>query len=722
MRILSSVVVLIGLVVQIRAESSCIKVPHLSCRIQRLIVPVLPLVFSPVPLGTTKPNGWLEDQLQLIADGLGGHERDFYRYVKDSSWTGGDQEYSTLNEAWPYWLNGIVPLAYSLDDERLKEQVKDGIDYVFEHQWDDGWLGPEGTNQKRMFWPRTLFLMAVTQYLEAEPKEAERLVPNIYKFLELSKHMLEDDYLGYVGREDSAFDYRWGIVRSHDMILSLQWLYQKYPQGNEELLLDIMRLLNEKAWDWAWFYSDEVFPKGDLELDPPKDEELFWFYHGVNSAMGMKAGAVVRRFTHNETLLEITRRGVDWTFRFHGSPSGSIIVGLSPTRGSELCTTVEAMYSLTYLYSAIGDKNFADRAELAAFNALPAAVAPDWWSHQYVTQINQPFSYNLSESPFNNVGPTGQTYGLEPDYPCCTVNHPQGQVIAIQSLISNQRTDSRRFPKLLSAAYVKIGEKGIGHAVLLPSSLSITLNDGNEVSIRCDTTYPFSGSIRYIISSTKSFDFHIRVPEWAILGASYIAINDGENLNLNPDIVTGFHQVFVFSGITTISYTIGAKIVIKPRANDTVTIYHGSLLYALDIEATIQSSWPIGYKDGLPVAKKWTTPHARDHTYLNIKPWNIAIDPNTLKYHTAGDKSTLRNPIFSSSAPPGYILGKGCQIAWGLFRGTAAPPPPLEERQCLGDFFEVKLIPYGAAKLHMAELPTINSNKSVSKKLLMQEL
>src|ERR1700712_5620091 len=100
---------------------------------------------------------------------------------------------------------------------------------------------------------------------------------------------------------------------------------------------------------------------------------------------GLKAGAVVRRFTHNESLIDLSRRAVDWTFKYHGSASGTILAderlqGLSPFYGSELCTTVETMYSLSYLYQALGDTSFADQAEKAAFNALPAAVMGDWWA------------------------------------------------------------------------------------------------------------------------------------------------------------------------------------------------------------------------------------------------------------------------------------------------------------------------------------------------------
>lgn len=100
---------------------------------------------------------------------------------------------------------------------------------------------------------------------------------------------------------------------------------ESYPEGNEALLLQNMKYFNDAAWDWAYFYSEAVFPKVDLDIDPPADDDLFWYYHGVNSAMGLKAPAVVRRFTHNATLAETATRGYNWTFEYHGSPSGTII-------------------------------------------------------------------------------------------------------------------------------------------------------------------------------------------------------------------------------------------------------------------------------------------------------------------------------------------------------------------------------------------------------------
>ena len=42
---------------------------------------------------------------------------------------------------------------------------------------------------------------------------------------------------------------------------------------------------------------------------------------------------------------------------------------------------VEAMASLEQAFAVLGDPNLVDRTETLAFNALPAALTADMWTH-----------------------------------------------------------------------------------------------------------------------------------------------------------------------------------------------------------------------------------------------------------------------------------------------------------------------------------------------------
>lgn len=667
---------------------------------------VLPYKFEPLPLGSIKPRGWLRDQLQLMADGLAGHEHDFYHYVVDNPWLGGKSDYSSLNEAFPYWFNGLVALAYGLDDERLKTQVLGAADYIVSHQQLDGWLGPETDVSTRNFWARYPLFLGLSQLVEAEPKVRGTVPAAMFRFLDLMHSMLANNYQGYVAHSGDNFDDQWGRSRAADMILALEWMYEHdspslgfptRPDNVSQLIWESMQYFQEQAYDWSYWFSDGVYIKDDLDLYPVEvTNQLFPFVHGVNAGQGLKAGAVIRRFTSNDTLLTSTRNGVDWTFTYHGTPSGAIIgderlSGLSPVRGTELCLVVETMYSLSYLYHALGDHTFADRAELAAFNALPAMTMPDWWAHQYIAQTNQPISHRLDKVPFWNVNNVGQTFGLEPNYPCCTVNHPQG------------------FPKFLSASFVRNGDNGIGHALLGPATVTTTTNSGVNVSIDCATNYPFNNVLYYTITADKPFAFSARVPSWAVFSGTTFSANGGSTVPAEPDPNTGMASVNLPTGTTILVYRIGATVRAEPRANDTVAVYHGALLYAVPVQGNYSYTSPANYPPGSGAPDQ-----AHDWTILPVVPWNIGIDPSTLVFHSSEDQDNeqLPNPIFQEKAPPVTVSALACEINWSLLDGYAPNPPLKGQRNCSGDAFNVSLTPYGAAKLHVAELPTVELTSS----------
>lgn len=418
---------------------------------------------------------------------------------------------------------------------------------------------------------------------------------------------------------------------------------------------------------------------------------------------GFKAAAVVRRFTHNDSLVQTAFDGVNWTMTFHGAASGTVqaderLVGLAPYSGAEFCTAVEMLYSLAYLYQALGTNYYADLAEVTAFNAMPAMATPDWWGRQYMEQPNQPYATNLTETPFWNTNSWGVTFGLEPNYPCCTVNHPQG------------------WPKFLSNSWIRIGTNGAAHALLGPSSVKISLESG-ETTINCETAYPFSDSLQYTVDAPAAMDFYLRVPAWASSGAS-VEIN-GEGSSPSPDPETGMHKISLSSGQTSITYKLPSDIRTTARANETVAVYKGSLLYALEVTNTNTSTLPKPY-DNPGFGEEYydasyAPPESRDWQYHNTSAWNYAIDPSTLAYHGPEEESTqLANPLFGPGAPPGWISAMACEIEWPMaFNGSVVGFPPTgDAKTCIGETEEVRLVPYASAKTHMAELPVIDLSAS----------
>ncbi|KAI5867086.1 hypothetical protein GGS23DRAFT_603201 [Durotheca rogersii] len=668
-------------------------------------------IYRPFPLGSIKPRGWFKDQLTLEGLGLAGNLFDFYRFVRDSMWLGGSSEYSTLHESSPYWFNGLVPLAFGLDDSRLQRQVFSYLDYVLDHQQSDGWFGPETTRQTRGLWARCYFLLGLMQYAQADALLRDRIVDSMHRYVQLAHSMLKDNFTGLIPKQGDEFDGSgWGPMRAHEMHIPLQWLYEEHPRNNSQIIWETLELMIEgsaKAGaDWRTYWVKGVYPEVIYDPQHPPYHRLF--NHGVNVAEGLRYPLAIYRMTHDDSLRTQTRTAVDLLAQYHKSLAGTIIADefvtdLNPSRGAELCTAAELAFSMAYIYQYLGDNDLADWAEQVTFNAVPASIFPDWWSHQYVQQENQPWSRNLSVYPemWSNVGSHGNVFGLEPDYPCCTVNHPQA------------------YPKFLANSFALTEDGGIAHILLSPGSVATSLGS-NQVKIDVDTAYPFGHSLRYTITANDEFTFYVRIPGWAddksstIIGGTY-----EQPQPLSPSD-KGLQKVRVGKGLSSLTVNLDTQPRVVTRANNTAAVYYGALLYSLAIDTRVTEVPLVAY-DGGEVPFSSTTPHTHDHEIEPTSTWNVAIDPSQIKVVRArnagqngdGDAAApdapLSNPVWDIGGSPVELRVAAVEIDWPLAFDSAADPP-LEPR-VTGKPFAARFVPFGSAKIHMAHLPVVQLAK-----------
>nr|GAT56206.1 predicted protein [Mycena chlorophos] len=641
-----------------------------------------PKKYHTIPLGKIRPAGWLQDQLQVQTDGLAGHEHEFYKWVNDTDWVGGTAAYSYLEEVYAPTLevrvnstpqNAMVPNAILAESPVLKQKTWEFLEYVLDTQDETGWLGPEvGTDKRRELWGRYPFFFGSIQMVEFYPELTERVVDALHRFVVLANKMLKAG----LGTD------MWAETRFEDFIVTLQWLYDNHPRGQEDLLIDTMIESKWSGIKWELVLSEEFFPKVEAEKLENPFPELSW--HGVNMAEGLKALPAIYRFTHNESDLDVASKGWDMLFQYHGRPSGAFaadeyLAGLEAVRGTELCLVVEAMFSASYLYQVTGDPKYADQAERMAYNALPATLTGNMWGRQYLQQQNQVASKNMTPNPFPEDGPYSNVFGLEPNYPCCTVDFPQG------------------WPKFITHAFLVTSDnKSLVHLYLGPFSTSVVLANDNLVMANVETLYPFGDTLTTTITATKPFTYFVRIPSWITKGT--ISVNGGPQVAVQP--MNGLHAVPVNSGKTTLVFDLPADIRLESRPHGSIAVHRGVLNYAFDIPR-IEKQLSVHPAE----------PRAVDLEFTPADAWQYAIDPSTITYsNTPPASGVLPSPIYDAGLPPVTLSVAACPIDWPLDGDMFAAPPP-ENPTCVGSWRNIALWPFGAAKLRISEFPVARMPK-----------
>lgn len=313
--------------------------------------PLLEKDYAQLPLGSIKASGWLEDQLVLMREGMTGNLDTLYPQVMGdrNGWLGGDGD---VWERGPYWIDGLLPLAYILDDQEMKDKVQRWIEWSLASQQPDGYFGPSvdrepefglQRNNSHDWWPKMVMLKIMQQYYSATGDQ--RVIPFLTEYFKYQlKHLPETPLDNWT---------YWGRMRGGDNLQVVYWLYNI---TGEEFLLELAELIHKQTYDWTG-----EFLKGDLVR-----KQLS--VHCVNLAQGFKEPVVYYQQNKAPEQIEAVKKAVKDMRHTIAYPTGlwagdELIRYADPTQGSELCTAVEMMFSLESMLEITGDGYWGDYLE-----------------------------------------------------------------------------------------------------------------------------------------------------------------------------------------------------------------------------------------------------------------------------------------------------------------------------------------------------------------------
>jgi uncharacterized protein len=452
--------------------------------------------FRRLPLGNITASGWLRQQLEIEAAGMGGHLDELEPKLIYDPFVSrrhekklGDMYGASLTPGWSaeisgtYW-SGQVMLAFALDSKSLKDKATKWVDDVLANREEDGYIGGYGKNDNRMedynAWSQNWAMRALLAYYEATGRQD--VLEACHQGLLWFVRNWSDHFTDYAGS---------GLIES---------MIEVYLYTGDKQLVD----WSQKYLNWL----EENSKQKNRIADFTNGKAPYHTIHAVAYGEEVKHPALLYKCNGREDYLQASIKGlekvIDKCLQRTGAPSTNVeyLGPVGDVCETEYCNFETFERTFLEMGAITGRPYYFDLVEKIVFNGSQGAKKKDGRAIAYMSSPNQFVALRTSSVYSDDAD--SEVYSSCYRVACC----PTHAVSVIPEYV-------RSMCMVDNAGALYFNCYG-------PCTVNFINTEGNKVTIDEVTEYPFKEDIKFVVHTDKpsSMKFMLRIPGWC-KGAEY---------------------------------------------------------------------------------------------------------------------------------------------------------------------------------------------------------
>lgn len=633
-----------------------------------------------LPLGAIRPQGWLNDQMQLMSN-LQRRIGALSGFVKDGEWSGG--------ESLPRYVRGLILLSSALDDKMLKEKIASFISPIFASANEGGDFGPKNTLSQT---PKIEAVKALLTYYEATGNE--RVLPFLKKFFknQFNTHTVSAMW----------FDSRARLLEEIEAIDAV------YKETDLEWLHDLGEILRDASCDWfkiasrfpykkpynryisqtALKHVQKVVLNGESVEKAAKRHKPFtpeyadkeWKKRahqravttsGVNIAKAIKYPVTYGRFIGDKDLSLISLKMIAALEKHYGTPIGAFSCSPRLASNKGVCavdveSAVEMMESLVEVIRETRDYHAVDLLEKIAFNLVPGACFEDCSAVQDTVFVNQVEASASRKLPYSDA--VGSFF---------TKKASRGAIAALSA-----------YPIYMQAACMTCDNE-LNFLTYTPCIMDIAVG-GAILTIAERTGYPFRNTVVFKVEQA-TVDTEVKI-NFRVPGGTMMQLISGGQV-----VASGTKEISVKCILktgSTFMLKMNIPLAVEENSDGSESLYKGNLLMSLKLPYEI-------------------TQDAQDRRMLyvkSLKKWNVAPilarkgGAKSLHEEERTEVNDITQKPFSFDIPPFELKIRSKNVTnWDFdVNGFAQIPKNCSFSE---ESLERAYVPFGCTLVRMAKFP-----------------